>query len=120
MSLDKELIARLGKELHLALENCTVVEPLTERHPELTIEEAYAVQQAMVGHRLAAGQRIVGKKIGVTSKAVMNMLGVGLHSYGFMNKAVPWLAGFMVSQLVLMAFASIPLSRWRSFQSLSR
>jgi len=46
----------------------------------------------------------------------VNMLGVGLHSYGFMNKAVPWLAGFMISQLVLMAFASFPLSRWRSFQ----
>lgn len=46
----------------------------------------------------------------------VNMLGVGLHSYGFMNKAVPWLAGFMITQLLLMAFASIPLSRWRSFQ----
>lgn len=47
----------------------------------------------------------------------VNMLGVGLHSYGFMNKAVPWLAGFMISQLLLMALASIPLSRWRSFQN---
>jgi len=47
----------------------------------------------------------------------VNMLGVGLHSYGFMNKAVPWLAGFMISQLVLMAFASLPLARWRSFQA---
>jgi ABC-type transport system involved in cytochrome c biogenesis permease subunit len=45
----------------------------------------------------------------------VNMLGVGLHSYGFMNKAVPWLAAFMVSQLVLMALASLPLPRWRSF-----
>lgn len=46
----------------------------------------------------------------------VNMLGVGLHSYGFMNKALPWLIGFMLSQLVLMALASIPLTRWRSFQ----
>ena len=45
----------------------------------------------------------------------VNMLGVGLHSYGFMNKAVPWLAAFMVSQLALMAFAAMPLPRWRSF-----
>ncbi|MEI8310790.1 MAG: cytochrome c biogenesis protein CcsA [Verrucomicrobiota bacterium] len=50
----------------------------------------------------------------------VNMLGVGLHSYGFMNKAVPWLAGFMITQLVLMAIALIPLPRWRSFQSVSR
>ena len=47
----------------------------------------------------------------------VNMLGVGLHSYGFMNKAVPWLAGFMISQLALMAIASLPPARWRSFQS---
>ncbi|MDQ2919346.1 MAG: cytochrome c biogenesis protein CcsA, partial [Verrucomicrobiota bacterium] len=45
----------------------------------------------------------------------VNMLGVGLHSYGFMQKAFPWLAGFMVSQLVLMAIAAMPLERWRSF-----
>jgi len=47
----------------------------------------------------------------------VNMLGVGLHSYGFMNKAVPWLAAFMISQLVLMAFAAMPPARWRSFQT---
>jgi ABC-type transport system involved in cytochrome c biogenesis permease subunit len=47
----------------------------------------------------------------------VNMLGVGLHSYGFMNKAVPWLAGFMISQLLLMALASLPLDRWRSFRN---
>ncbi len=46
----------------------------------------------------------------------VNMLGVGLHSYGFMNKALPWLIGFMLSQLALMVLASIPLTRWRSFQ----
>ncbi|MEI6322752.1 MAG: cytochrome c biogenesis protein CcsA [bacterium] len=46
----------------------------------------------------------------------VNMLGVGLHSYGFMNKALPWLIGFMLSQLVLMALASLPVTNWRSFQ----
>ena len=36
----------------------------------------------------------------------VNMLGVGLHSYGFMDKAFPWLLAFVVSQLLLMAAAS--------------
>ena len=45
----------------------------------------------------------------------VNMLGVGLHSYGFMNKAFPWLLAFVVSQFVLMALAAIPLGKWRSF-----
>ena len=46
----------------------------------------------------------------------VNMLGVGLHSYGFMEKAFPWLVGFMVSQLVMMAAATLPLEQWRRFQ----
>lgn len=46
----------------------------------------------------------------------VNMLGVGLHSYGFMDKAFPWLVGFMVSQVVLMGIAWLPLEQWRSFR----
>jgi len=46
----------------------------------------------------------------------VNMLGVGLHSYGFMQKAFPWLVGFILSQLALMAVAAMPLERWRSFR----
>lgn len=45
----------------------------------------------------------------------VNMLGVGLHSYGFMQKAFPWLVAFMLSQLALICVASTPLDRWRSF-----
>jgi ABC-type transport system involved in cytochrome c biogenesis permease subunit len=47
----------------------------------------------------------------------VNMLGVGLHSYGFMQKAFPWLVGFMISQLALMGVASMPLEKWRSFRT---
>ena len=49
----------------------------------------------------------------------VNMLGVGLHSYGFMQKAFPWLVGFMLSQLALMCVAAMPLERWRSFRTAS-
>ncbi len=50
----------------------------------------------------------------------VNMLGVGLHSYGFMQKAFPWLCGFILSQLALMAIAGMPLERWRSFRMSAR
>jgi ABC-type transport system involved in cytochrome c biogenesis permease subunit len=50
----------------------------------------------------------------------VNMLGVGLHSYGFMQKAFPWLVGFILSQLALMALAAMPLERWRSFRTSTR
>jgi ABC-type transport system involved in cytochrome c biogenesis permease subunit len=47
----------------------------------------------------------------------VNMLGVGLHSYGFMQKAFPWLIGFIISQLALMCIAAMPLESWRSFRT---
>jgi len=47
----------------------------------------------------------------------VNMLGVGLHSYGFMQKEFPWLVGFIISQIALMAVAAMPLERWRSFRT---
>jgi hypothetical protein len=45
----------------------------------------------------------------------VNMLGIGLHSYGFMDAAFKWLMGFIVSQLALIALGCLPLRFWRSF-----
>jgi hypothetical protein len=45
-----------------------------------------------------------------------NMLGVGLHSYGFMDAAFYWLIAFVASQLFLITLASMPLEKWRSFR----
>jgi ABC-type transport system involved in cytochrome c biogenesis permease subunit len=49
----------------------------------------------------------------------VNMLGVGLHSYGFMDKAFQWLRAFDISQVALICLALIPLRYWRSFKKLS-
>jgi ABC-type transport system involved in cytochrome c biogenesis permease subunit len=46
-----------------------------------------------------------------------NMLGVGLHSYGFTDSAFMALSLFVLSQLALIALAVRPLKSWRSFQS---
>jgi ABC-type transport system involved in cytochrome c biogenesis permease subunit len=43
-----------------------------------------------------------------------NLLGVGLHSYGFMESGAFWLAAFVVSQMAIIAIAMIPPARWRS------
>jgi 2-oxopent-4-enoate/cis-2-oxohex-4-enoate hydratase len=61
-----------------------VVDPLTTRYPDITIENAYHIQQRMLSRRLQAGERVVGKKIGVTSAAVMNMLGVYQPDFGYL------------------------------------
>jgi cytochrome c-type biogenesis protein CcsB len=47
----------------------------------------------------------------------VNMLGIGLHSYGFMDAAFKWLAFFIATQLVIIGLGLIPLHLWRSFRS---
>jgi hypothetical protein len=45
------------------------------------------------------------------------MLGIGLHSYGFMDAAFQWLMIFIGSQAVVIAIGLLPLSLWRSFRA---
>jgi 2-oxopent-4-enoate/cis-2-oxohex-4-enoate hydratase len=82
--MEPSLIQLLGDELYTALRERAPVDPLTSRHAGLTIEQAYGIQQRMIERRLQDGERIVGKKIGVTSRAVMNMLGVYQPDFGYM------------------------------------
>jgi ABC-type transport system involved in cytochrome c biogenesis permease subunit len=49
----------------------------------------------------------------------VNMLGVGLHSYGFMQAAFYWLIAFVASQVLIIGLAALPRDRWRSFQTQS-
>lgn len=56
--------------------------PLSERLPDLSEEAAYAIQQAGASARAAAGARVVGRKVGLTSAAMQEMLGVDRPDYG--------------------------------------
>ena len=82
MSLDETTINDLGRRLYDAWDNATQITPITESAPDITIEEAYQVQLSMINRRLLQGESIVGKKIGITAKAVMNMLGVNQPDFG--------------------------------------
>jgi ABC-type transport system involved in cytochrome c biogenesis permease subunit len=59
---------------------------------------------------------IFGNIITAFSWFGVNMLGVGLHSYGFMDAAFKWLMLFNASQLIFIALAAVPLKYWRSFR----
>ncbi len=74
--MDQILINELGDELYQAMVNREAIAPLTERGFAISIDDAYHISLRMLERRLAAGEQIIGKKIGVTSKAVQNMLGV--------------------------------------------
>ena len=82
--MDQSQIIQLGDELYEALSTGKTVTPLTSRGFEITIEDAYHIQQQMLSRRIAAGEKVIGKKIGVTSHAVMNMLGVHQPDFGYL------------------------------------
>lgn len=93
MTSHETLLQGISEELYGALRNAEPVAPLTERHPELSIEDAYSIQQRLLALRLQDGERIVGKKIGVTSQAVMNLLGVDQPDFGILTDAMAYNSG---------------------------
>jgi 2-oxopent-4-enoate/cis-2-oxohex-4-enoate hydratase len=84
MSMTDEKVSQYGDELYEALLGRRSVAPLSSREADITIADAYRIQQRMVQRRTDLGERIIGKKIGVTSVAVMNMLGVDQPDFGYM------------------------------------
>lgn len=86
-------IGAYGDELYAALVGRTTVMPLVDREPDITIEDAYRIQQRMVARRLAAGETIVGKKIGVTSKAVQALVGVNRPDFGQLTSGMTYEEG---------------------------
>lgn len=82
---DATQIARYSDELYTALRNRSTVEPLSERDPALTVDEAYQISLGLLARREADGERVVGKKIGLTSRAVQDMLKVGQPDFGFLT-----------------------------------
>jgi len=91
--MDKTTIERYGDELYQALLDRKAVDPLTDREPGITIDDAYQIQLRMIQRRLDAGETVIGKKIGVTSKVVMQMLNVNQPDFGQMTSGMVFSEG---------------------------
>lgn len=76
------MIEKLAESLRNAAASREPSAPLTTEHPDLTIEDAYAIQGINLDRRVEAGARMVGRKIGLTSRAVQEWLGVSEPDFG--------------------------------------
>jgi 2-oxopent-4-enoate/cis-2-oxohex-4-enoate hydratase len=74
-----------GAALYGALRERRTLPPLVLQDPGLTVDDAYAISLDFLARRLTDGEKVVGKKIGVTSKAVQDMLGVHQPDFGFLT-----------------------------------
>jgi len=84
MKLDIATIAALAERL----ENCELqaqdTTKITDDHPDMDWDDAYAIQDEVRRRKVARGARIVGLKAGLTSHAKMKQMGVSTPVFGFM------------------------------------
>lgn len=78
-------IQHLAKKLLESEYSKLPIAPITELYPSVTIEDAYTIQLINIEEKLKQGQKITGKKIGLTSLAMQNLLGVDEPDYGHLT-----------------------------------
>jgi 2-keto-4-pentenoate hydratase len=80
--MDQIRMKALAEMLLAAEQSQKPIPPLTESDPGISVEEAYRIQLLVMEMKKSRGQVVVGKKIGLTSLAMQNMLGVKEPDYG--------------------------------------
>lgn len=82
--LTPEQIAEIAAELAEADRTHGVIPRITARYPDATVEDSYAIQGRWRDRMIAAGRTLVGRKIGLTSKAMQQATGITEPDYGVM------------------------------------
>lgn len=80
--MNEASIVKFAEHLEKAVTTGKGVDPITSINPELSVEDAYRIQLATIDKKVKAGSRIVGKKIGLTSLAMQQLLKVDQPDYG--------------------------------------
>jgi 2-keto-4-pentenoate hydratase len=82
-ALSGDAIAQLAERLFQAHATGEPIPPLSSG-AELTVQDAYAIQQQLVRRQREAGRAVVGRKVGLTSKAMQDALGVDQPDFGLL------------------------------------
>lgn len=80
--LDPTVRAALARELMDAERRRVQVEQFSRRHPQMTIDDGYAIQREWMALERAAGRRVIGHKIGLTSRAMQMASQITEPDYG--------------------------------------
>jgi 2-oxo-hept-3-ene-1,7-dioate hydratase len=79
---DDALIQRLAQELHRSEKSRVQIEHFSKRFPGMTMEDGYRISRAWVQIKLAEGRRVIGHKIGLTSRAMQVSSQIDEPDYG--------------------------------------
>lgn len=96
MALSADAIAEIAAELATAERERTVIPRITARFPDATVEDSYAIQGVWAKSQIDAGRRLVGRKIGLTSRAMQQATGITEPDYGVMFDDTVWQTGAVI------------------------
>lgn len=82
--LTKEIREQLAVDLYEAEKNRIPIDKISRRYPEMNVVDSYEIQQIGLELRLREGRKIVGRKIGLTSKGMQQQLQVDMPDYGYL------------------------------------
>lgn len=85
MTLDRSIIEGCAKQLLSAEQDVREVVKITDAYPQIGVDEAYDIQECLRSIKQSAGVRIVGMKMGLTSRPKMQQMGVDTPIYGFLG-----------------------------------
>lgn len=80
--LSESIIENLAERLDVAERERTQISQFSLEHPEMTLEDGYAVSRAWVARKLAGGRSVIGHKIGLTSRAMQRSSNVTEPDFG--------------------------------------
>jgi len=101
--MEKHRMGALARMLLEAEETRKPIPPLTESDPGISLDEAYHIQLQVMEIKKSHGQVVVGKKIGITSLAMQNMLGVKEPDYGHILDGMVAMAAEKIQRADLIA-----------------
>jgi 2-oxo-3-hexenedioate decarboxylase len=90
-------IGKWAGELFEAEQRRQATPPITDTEPDLSLEDAYAIQAEFVARKVAAGERVIGAKLGLTSRAKQRAVGVDEPIYAWLTDAMVQPADLPVS-----------------------
>lgn len=80
--LSQEQISSAANSLYSAERDRVQIEPITLSHPDMDMDDAYAIQSAWVERKIQDGRKVIGYKIGLTSKAMQRVMKITTPDYG--------------------------------------
>ena len=102
MALDAQTIAGLAEHLETCELQARDTPKITDEHPAMDWDDAYAIQDEILRRKLSRGARLIGLKAGLTSHAKMKQMSVNTPVFGFLvdRFSVPEGAEIKVSELI--------------------